>query len=225
MKRKHVILVSSLAIGISSLSMPPVQAAVQRCGASFTEAWKDKVNSYKAWNRKHPEYVKKHHLNRDMSRESAAEKARLREMFDIACGIMNTNWTDINYPTDIPNTDISLSVPPSPFMISERDEMPFLSSPYLSPVPEDDYPVYDNPEMGITLGGYPYVPGGWYSGGYGYPHRPHKPTKPKPPIGPSNPDKPPVPVPEPASLLLVASGLLLLAKTVKGKINNTDSDK
>lgn len=74
-------LIAILILAISCITT----GQAQQCANRFASAWKEKVASIKEWNSRHPDYVKRHHLDRDMSQNTAALKAHMRGAFEMAC--------------------------------------------------------------------------------------------------------------------------------------------
>lgn len=200
---------SILALSIS-LGIPSVIAISETCHVDFKQVWADKVRKIQEWNRKHPKYVQRHHLDRDMSAEARRLKEQARKSLGVACEIGSI-------PVD---TGSSVRMVGGRDFAAHSEYIPESGASYLDMAQEEiqglippvDYPVYNISSMVYTsnLGPWP-IGAGWFSGGgylpVGYPSQP------------SGPGTPIAPTPETGTfgLLMIGMGFLIIRSVRKGR--------
>jgi hypothetical protein len=158
----------------------------------------------KAWDNdpKNRVYVEKHKLKTsDLSRATAALRARMRKRFDLACGpdsILQPE--DLGALGQLVVEQLPTEVHDGLVAFSEEDQ-DVIPSDLRGIIPQSDLPQYDSPER--VFDGGAQGSGGWFGGWGGY-------GVSTPPSGPGVPVLP-VPTPEPSELLLMSTGMFGLA--------------
>jgi hypothetical protein len=192
----------SLVLLTVSLGMPAVIA--ETCHVDFKEVWARKVAAIKAWDLKHPAYMKAHHLDRDMSDQTRRMKERAGKALEVMCAQVEDVAAGSPLVPGGPSVDSGMEG------IADRSLLVALDvedSPQQM-IQEEEYPNYEATRRDSLVdgerGSYPGFPG-WFGGG-GYLPGGGRGTATAPP-----PVVPIAETPEPSTLALTFAPLLLLA--------------
>lgn len=177
---------------------------------AFETVWKAKVAAIMAFNKAHPDYVKKHNLTRDMSAQTRRLKEQARKSLERQCAgsfddisAENNDWVQQYFKSKEYHKD--------PEMATEPSTLNQLIEP-------EEYPVYVNPEV-VAKASFPdqqYGMGGlgamwWSASGVA--------------IGPGDLSNTPIaPTPEPSSFVMLGMGLFGLAWNTRPDSGHSDKN-
>jgi hypothetical protein len=160
------------------------------------------VKAIQAWNHAHPAYVVKHHLDRDMSAQTARMKERARKALEVMCGTRDEGLVGAS---GIDGSGLVAGQPVLAVAIPKAgDGMDFAAETPQQMIQEEEYPTYETTERSPVVdqqygpnSGFPGWFAGW-GGAYGSGGNSGHAAPPVTPIAPT---------PEPSTLALLAIGI------------------
>jgi hypothetical protein len=190
-------------VALLSVSLGTASVVSETCHVDFKEVWARKVKAIQAWDKSHASYVARHHLDRDMSAQTARMKERARKALEVMCAQAEDVAAGSPLVPGGPSVDSGMEG------IADRSLLVALDvedSPQQM-IQEEEYPTYATTSRDLADGSSgtgPYFPG-WYAGGGLLPSRGAENITPSPSVIPV------APAPEPSTLALTFAPLLLLA--------------
>lgn len=208
MKRSTVVLFAALTL----FCAVPVSVAVSEdCRkAAFDLVWKAKVRAMQAWDNdpKNRAYVERHNLKTaDLSRATAALRARMLKGLDLACGVESITQSTASAVGGADQLS-QLVAAEDLFAAAVPQEQEVVPSELRGAIAKDELPVYDSPER-VYDGGVQ-APGGWVGGWVAAPMGGQMAT--------ITPVVPTASTPEPAGQWLVLTGLVCLGFLLRWKL-------